>query len=244
MVAPFFTSFLSRTVRSGGFTLVEVIVAMSILSIVLVSIFQVYSNIIVMSKRLELGRGLQQNARTIVETIAKDVREGGIAFECYAPSSSSPSGCNGGPHPTDYFGSGASILIVRAPTGTCVTDQECYIQYYLAKPTATLGDVPCSDVDAGEPGLCHITRRVVHAGADVGERLRLSDPLTNISRLRFYLSGVSAEGFTSQSDQEGKVTLLFTLSLAPRQGLDSEAAEKLVIPIQTTITQKLYQTSN
>ena len=86
---------------------------MTILSIVIVSVFEVYSNIIVQSKRLELSRGLQQNARTIVETIAKDVREGGIAFECYVPSSTSPVGCNGGPHATHYSGSGASVLRVK-----------------------------------------------------------------------------------------------------------------------------------
>ncbi len=80
--------------QANGFTLIEIIVAMTILSIVLVSVFEIYSNIIVMSKRLELSRGLQQNARTIVETIAKDIRDGGIAFECYSPSVSSPTGCN------------------------------------------------------------------------------------------------------------------------------------------------------
>jgi len=217
---------------------------MSILAIVLVSIFQVYSNIIVMSKRLELARGLQQNARTIVESIAKDVREGGIAFECYAPAAGSPSGCNAGPHPTEYFGSGADMLILHGASGTCPTDQDCFVQYYLAKPTATLGEMACDANDVTQPGLCYVTKRIVQAGTPIGESLRLSDPLTNIAGLRFYLSGVSATGFSSQADQEGKVTMLFTLSLAPRQGLDSESAEKLVIPIQTTITQKLYQTSN
>lgn len=80
-----------RPVRARlGFTLIEIIVSLTILSIVLISVFQIYSNIIVMSKRLELGRSLQQNARSIVETIARDVREGGIAFECYSPSTTSP----------------------------------------------------------------------------------------------------------------------------------------------------------
>lgn len=94
---PFFsnTNRIAAPGRTEGFTLIEVIVAMTILSIVLISVFEVYSNIIVMTKRLELSRGLQQNARTIVETIAKDVREGGIAFECYDPSTSSPPGCDG-----------------------------------------------------------------------------------------------------------------------------------------------------
>lgn len=38
--------------------------------------------------------------------------------------------------------------------------------------------------------------------------------------------------------------MVFNLSLAPSQGLQSDLAERLIIPIQTTITQKLYQTSH
>lgn len=235
-----------KSAYTAGFTLIEIIVSMTILSIVLVSVFEVYSNIIVLSKRLELSRGLQQNARTIVETIAKDVREGGIAFECYTPSSNSPVGCNGGPHPTEYSGSGVTMFIVKGAPSSCAPASaiDCYIQYFLAKPTATIGEVACTDMDTQTPGLCYLARRVVWAGSPLGDSTRLSDALMSITQLRFFLSGVSAAGFSGQADQEGKVTMLFNLSLAPRQGLDSESAERLVIPIQTTITQKLYQTSN
>ena len=81
------------TSRPNGFTLIEIIVAITILAIVLVSVFEIYSQIITTSKRLELARGLQQNTRTITESIASEVRSNGIAFECYglAPVS----GCGG-----------------------------------------------------------------------------------------------------------------------------------------------------
>ena len=151
---------------SFGFTLIEIIVSITILSIVLVSVFEIYSNIIVMSKRLELGRSLQQNARQIVETVAKDIREGGIAFECYSPSTSSPVGCNSGPHATDYSGSGTSILVLKGNTSMCpIGVSSCYIQYYLAKSTATIGEVACEASDMQVPGLCYITRRVIVGGA-------------------------------------------------------------------------------
>jgi hypothetical protein len=216
---------------------------MTILSIVLVSVFEVYSNIIVMSKRLELSRGLQQNARTIVETIAKDVREGGIAFECYNPSSATtpPSGCNGGPHDREYSGSGISMLLLKGSAETCGSSPECFVQYYLAEPSVTLGETDCADPN--EAGRCYISRRVV-GSVPAADAIRLSDSLTSITQLRFFLSGISAKDFASQSDQEGKVTMVFNLSLAPRQGLKSDLAERLIIPIQTTITQKLYQASH
>lgn len=42
--------------RAQAFTLIEIIVAITILSIVLTSVFQIYSQIITTSKRLELAR--------------------------------------------------------------------------------------------------------------------------------------------------------------------------------------------
>ena len=42
--------------KAQAFTLIEIIVAITILSIVLTSVFQIYSQIITTSKRLELAR--------------------------------------------------------------------------------------------------------------------------------------------------------------------------------------------
>ena len=57
------------------------------------SVFQIYSQIITTSKRLELARGLQGNTRSITEAIASEVRSGGIAFECYRTTQSPLTGC-------------------------------------------------------------------------------------------------------------------------------------------------------
>ncbi len=135
------------------------------------------------------------------------------------------------------------MLILKGTVGSCssaVTD--CFIQYFLAEKNALSVETDCSN--PSEAGRCYIARRVVIGGIVTGDTMRLSDTLTSITQLRFFLSGVSAAGFSNQADQEGKVTLIFNLSLAPRQGLEPELAKKLIIPIQTTITQKLYQTSN
>jgi prepilin-type N-terminal cleavage/methylation domain-containing protein len=66
-----------------GFTLIELIVAITIFSVIMLSIFFVYSNIITVNKKLELYRILQENSRKITETIAKDIREKGINFDYY-----------------------------------------------------------------------------------------------------------------------------------------------------------------
>jgi prepilin-type N-terminal cleavage/methylation domain-containing protein len=58
-----------------AFTLIELILAITILSIIMLSIFVIYANIIESNKKLELSRILQENARNITETIAREVRE-------------------------------------------------------------------------------------------------------------------------------------------------------------------------
>ncbi len=228
-------------VSQRGFTLIELIVAITILGIVLVSVFQIYSNIIVMSKRLELARGLQENTRNITETIASDVRNGGIAFVCYNSTTVTPLGCDGLQAP-DYLGNGTDTLILKGSSKSCA--ESCFIQYYLAKETLATGEIACTPIDMAVPGTCYLTRRIVStAGIPIGIPTRLSDPLTHISKLHFYLSGVDAQSFNSGVDTEGKVTMTFVLALAPRQGLDPDLAARLIIPIQTTITQKLYKSN-
>lgn len=88
--------------RKSAFTLIELLVAISILSIIMVSVFEVYSNILSLNKRLELDRILQENSRLITETVAKDIRSNGVNFAYYDGSESSKR--------LDYSGSGASVL--------------------------------------------------------------------------------------------------------------------------------------
>jgi prepilin-type N-terminal cleavage/methylation domain-containing protein len=51
-----YTGVISSLRSSQAFTLIEVIVAMTILALILTSVFQIYTNIATMSKRLELAR--------------------------------------------------------------------------------------------------------------------------------------------------------------------------------------------
>ncbi|EKE26320.1 MAG: hypothetical protein ACD_4C00337G0008 [uncultured bacterium (gcode 4)] len=66
------------------FTLIELTVAITILSIVMLSVFVIYWNIVNANKRLELIRVLQENSRNITENIAKDIREKWIDYNYYS----------------------------------------------------------------------------------------------------------------------------------------------------------------
>lgn len=61
--------------RAKAFTLIELIVSITILSVILLSVFEIYNNILQVNKRLEVMRVVQENVRNITEQIASDIRE-------------------------------------------------------------------------------------------------------------------------------------------------------------------------
>lgn len=214
-----------------GFTLTEIIVAITLLSFVMLSVFQIYSSIVTLSKRLNVTRLLQENARNIVESIARDVREGWIASECYVSSSNVPAGCSQY-HEADYAGNGTDILILRKGT--------TYIKYFLMTESATVGLVACTDSDLAIPGKCFLGRESLDLSGNP-VKIRISNQNAHITKLHFFLSGVNTTTFRARTDTEWKVTLSFVLSVAPKSGLSPTVIQDLKIPIQTTITEKLYK---
>lgn len=80
----FSKSFGNSTTRTvTGFTLIEIVVAITILAVIMVSVFEIYTRVMTINRRLELSRQLQESARLVTETIAEDIRRNGIDFNCY-----------------------------------------------------------------------------------------------------------------------------------------------------------------
>ena len=75
---------IKKIYSSCAFTLVELVVAITILMFIMVSVFTIYSNLINVYQKLEQTRILEENTRMITETLATDIRENWIDF----------SGCN------------------------------------------------------------------------------------------------------------------------------------------------------
>ncbi len=61
--------------NTSGFTLIELVVSVTILSIIMLSVFVVYSDLIQVNKRLEALRMVGEDTRVVTEKIATDVRE-------------------------------------------------------------------------------------------------------------------------------------------------------------------------
>ncbi|NCP76635.1 prepilin-type N-terminal cleavage/methylation domain-containing protein [bacterium] len=72
----FFCKTQTSTVKNRtAFTLIELIVSITILSVIMLAVFEIYSNILQINKRLEVMRTIQENVRNITEQIASDIRE-------------------------------------------------------------------------------------------------------------------------------------------------------------------------
>lgn len=63
---------------SQGFTLIELIVSITIFSIVMVSVMSIFIFSSDMSGKIEINRVMQENTKNVVETLAEDIRENGI----------------------------------------------------------------------------------------------------------------------------------------------------------------------
>ena len=64
-----------------AFTLIELVVAVTILGFIMLSVFLIYSNLVTVNTKLEQTRILQENVRIVTEKIATDVRESGLSFQ-------------------------------------------------------------------------------------------------------------------------------------------------------------------
>ncbi len=199
------------------FTLIELIVSITILSVIFLSVFEIYGNILQVNKRLEIMRIVQENVRSITEQIATDVREKGIDFRYYDGSIAEKT--------NNYTGSGNQILAIRGGD-----------KYYPMMANGVGVIVQCTTVDQQNPlKHCYVGRE-----DSSGNRKAISDARVRIENVRFFLSGDAGEGVTNQS-QEGKVTLVLSLGIENTAGVNSELAKHTHMSIQTTISEKAYK---
>lgn len=93
-----------------GFTLVELMVSVTILSVIMLSVFVVYSQIIKTNKKLELSRILQENAKNITETLASEIRNKWVDYRYYGTSTQT----------INYSWSGNTILAINGNNPYCL----------------------------------------------------------------------------------------------------------------------------
>lgn len=202
---------------SVAFTLIELVVSVTILSVIMLSVFVIYSNLIQVNKRLEDMRIVQENIRNITEKIATDVREKWIDFSYYNGSSSLKT--------NNYTGSGNSILAIQGGN-----------KYYPMKDGLVGWPILCSEADQKDIKMqCYMGIEDIF-----NTRKALSDNRVSVENIRFFISGNPSTSITNLA-QEGKVTIILSLRISNSAGIHSEIAKNTHMSIETTISEKIYK---
>ncbi len=203
--------------RKSAFTLVEVVVAVTILAVVMVSVFEAYYGTVSIERRLDFSRSLQENARSMTEILARDVRENGIDVAAYGDPTVGPVDPENGNDILAVVSSGVPV------------------RYYLMEDSVS-GPVKCV---APEASKCYLGKETPT------ERIRLTDDRVRIGRLRFYLSGTPVDDLLSGNFSDfplgAKVTASFELRIPDSKGVDPSLLKGARVAVQTTIAQKLYK---
>lgn len=203
-------------IKQEAFTLIELVVSITILSVVLLSIFMIYSNLIQVNRRLEVIRIVQENIRNVTEQMASDIREKWIDFSYYDNSTITKT--------NDYTGSGSVILAIRSGN-----------KYYAMKDGIWWPTL-CSPEDEKNLRIhCYIGKEDAS-----GKRKAISDERVRIENARFFLSWDAGTSITNLS-QEGKVTIVLSVWIEPKAWINSEIAKNTRMNIQTTISEKAYK---
>lgn len=213
-------------VQTKAFTLVEVVVAVAILAVVMVSIFEIYLGVLSLNRRLEFARSLQENARSTTEMFAKEVRDRGVDLAFYDGGSET--------RILDYE-HGNSVLAIRPDALGNAS------RYYLMEDSVS-GPVVCTEAGSGG---CYLGRESVAADG-TSSRDRITDSRVKVEGLKFHIVGTSAAAVVSgpvpaDSLREAKVTAVFTLAIPPGKGIDPALASGLKIRAQTTVSEKIYK---
>lgn len=222
------TMYTSSRTSHRGFTLIELMLAMSIFAVMSIIITTVYINTTNTARKLAATRQLSEAAREITERLAQDVRERGIG-DMTREFDISPGAYAYWTDQARYDLSGTEYLNIGswALWSTYV--------YGVLKSPATIE--PCQDTPVSK----NKTDPRIHCGlyllrgteyynlvdSFIGEE---SKKRIKIDDLRFYVSG---NGMATK-----KVTLVMTLALMPRIGVPFAQIESTKLHIQTTISDR------
>lgn len=222
----------------SGFTLAELILAISIMMIMGTMTILVYFNVSETSRRLQLSREVSESARQITERIAQEVKQNGITIN---PS-------NIKDYNVDFLknyknNTGNNILAIagdykktlkngvqeieKDSNNNSIRDAKKYFIYWQ-KVGDTITEW-CSDTtkhcglylwENGQP------YNLVDAFREDKKRVTIQD-------LKFYVTG--------GDNSANKVTLKMTLALSPQAWVSANLANSTKLEIQTTFSERPYK---
>ncbi len=207
---------------TSGFTLVELMIAMSIFGMMIVMVMSIYFSTTDTTRRLNAQRELAETAREITERMSQDIREKGMTGDTYFDTNYDLW------KRYDYTGSGSEYL--NLSNGRYV---------YGAKKTN--GIDRCTWIRKTDPKI-HCGLYFIEYGDNGSNGYNLVDSFNpdeerkrvKIEDLKFYISGDSRS--TSR-----KVLVDFTLILMAKNGISANLANSTKLHIQTTISERWWK---
>ncbi len=207
--------------NTSGFTLVELLIAMTIFGMMTIMVMEIYISTTNMSRKLDTERELAETAREITERISADIHEKWISDATIVePSYFAWKNYN-------YTDSGSEYLVLKNG-----------IYIYGVKTLAGLK--PCLDPDKSNPKI-HCGLYFVEGNKFV-DAYNLVDSFNpdeskkrvKIEDLKFYVSG---DGISSAR----KVVIVFDIGLMAKNGLSARFAGSTKLHIQTTLSERSWK---
>lgn len=206
---------MNKNITQAWFTLIEIIVSVTIFGIIMVSVMSIFLFSSQMSQRVELNRVMQENIKSVVEDIAEEVRKGNILDI----STDSVSSCD------------ANFTSSDSGSKLCLEWGINYMLWY--KDTSTWDWVrvsnisDCLDYIEDDESVCRVIKN---------KWAWDYFPLTNS------FIAVEKLDFTLTNEELPKVTVMMTVRPAFLKGVQPDVVEANRMSVQTTVSERLIQT--
>lgn len=218
------TNIMRETLHKPAFTLIELIVAITIFWVIMISVMSIFLLSSQSSQKIEASRTLQQNVKSVTEDIAESIRRNSLKDvspdlldDCWMSSSA-----------YEWTNSVWSKLCLEGD-----------IQYFLAKKDITWWwkrvwnvaecSVDPSNLNQVKQNLCRVIKR------ESWKEYPLTNNRVHVSKIRFQLNNMEKP----VSKQNPRVTLTLTLYPSFDLWLSSDLALASKMQVQTTLSERI-----
>lgn len=197
--------------KKSWFTLIELIVSITILWIIMSSIFAIFQLSASLNNKIDISRSMQENSKNIIELISEDIKTNTLSWinnNILNPSCSLNN--------TDYY---------TTWTKLCIWDNS----YFLAKNDSMLWLIRANESDCDWIRECIIVKQNL-----LDWIVPISNTWVNFRYLRFYVSGWNEK-------EQKKVTITYEMLPSKKKGIPTSIVNDYKINFQTTLTQNIYK---
>lgn len=202
-----------------AFTLIELIVSITIFSIIMVSVIMIFISASQVSAKIDISRSMQENTKNIVETIGKDLLDHGIYW---VSKQTWASDCN-----FSY-----STWKYRNWDKLCLWDSSTGYEYFLA-------------IDSNS-GWIRVEQSSIQASCSsiisecvLVRKNKNNWDITRLSNSSVYFSDLS---FSISNENISKVTINFTMKPSAKKWIAPWYIKNSQILFQTTLSERLIST--